>query len=66
MEKTKKHQNIAVPQITIERIKKVLSSRLGYRTMAEYVREAVRDKLRHDEYALEQAEEKERMKHNDI
>lgn len=50
---TKEVQNIAVPKILAQRIKELVSSRLGYQTVAEYVRTAIREKLDRDEYRLQ-------------
>jgi len=52
----KKKLNIAIPLEMVERIKQVVASRLGYVTVAEYVREAVRQQLSRDERKLRQEE----------
>lgn len=53
MERTKEQQVVAVPKKLVQRIKKVVAGRLGYVTVSEYVREAIRRKLTSDEYELD-------------
>jgi len=57
MQNTKETQVVAVPKSLVEQIKEVVSSRLGYMTIAEYVRQAVREKLVRDKRELKKYEE---------
>jgi len=60
MEKSKATQGVEIPMDMVNNIKRVVSSRLGYVTMAEYVRQAVRDKLNLDLLRLEDFKEQEK------
>lgn len=57
----KKMFRVDIPVDLAEEIKKILSSRLGYMSVSEYVRDAIRDKLQRDKYQLEREAVKQRM-----
>jgi len=51
--KVKKVKHIVIPIEMAEEIKKLVSSRLGYISVADYVRDAVREKIQRDKWELE-------------
>jgi len=61
MEKTKEQTTISIPKEMRQEIEEIISSRLGYVTVAEYVRQAIRDKLQRDRYELQRIKAREKM-----
>lgn len=59
--KTKEITTISIPKEMRKEIEEVISSRLGYFSVAEYVRQAIRDKLQRDRYELERLKAREKM-----
>jgi len=57
--KTKEIKHVVIPIELANAIEKIVSSRLGYITVSEYVREAIREKLVRDKYELEKMEREE-------
>jgi len=55
--KVKKVKHIVIPIEMAEEIKKLVSSRLGYISVADYVRDAVREKIQRDKWELERERE---------
>ena len=68
MSKTKETTTISIPREMRQRIEQFLSTRLGYYTVSEYVRDAIREKIERDEYKLQhfEAKEKERGEEDEL
>lgn len=64
MTNTKEVRSVQVPLGLIESIKTTVKHRLGYITIAEYVREAIREKLQKDQWQIEEIEKRERESQN--
>jgi len=62
LEKQKEYHNVAIPKQLAERIKRLVAKRLGYMSVADFVREATREKLSREEARLrvEEIEEQHR------
>ena len=61
-EKNKEYHTVAIPKQLAERIKRLVAKRLGYMSVADFVREATREKLSREEARLrvEEIEEQHR------
>jgi len=58
MKKTKQVRTVQVPLGLIKSIQTVVRYRLGYVTIAEYVRQAIREKLKQDHWQIEELEKR--------
>jgi len=52
-----KWRSISIPSSIVDEVEQVIKKLMGYSSIAEYVRDAIRSKLDRDRYLLEKKEE---------
>ena len=54
----KETKHVVIPRSLAKRIERVVSGRLGYVTVSEFVRQAIREKLKQDQWRLDEIEKR--------
>ena len=68
LEKQKEYHNVAIPKQLAERIKRLMARGYGYMSVADFVREATREKVSEleTEWRMEMIEQEKRKKEGDL